>query len=109
MTAESFLHQRKRRVGIAAALSLIAGGAGLWFADETSFWPAALVRVGIVLGALWLTVSASPGRFGWQKLSREKLGLIILIAAFFRWIKVLIPALLVIAILIWVVRPKARR
>ncbi|MFN9719397.1 MAG: hypothetical protein ACK58L_11920 [Planctomycetota bacterium] len=109
MSTDPLLPERKRRVGIAAAACLAAGVMGLAFDTSNSFWPAAGIRVGIVLGALWLCLPVQAKTVGWNWLTREKLAAIVVLATFIHRIKVLIPLLIVLAVLIWIARPKIRR
>jgi hypothetical protein len=103
------LVDRRRRVGIIALVCGLLSAYGLWGGYQDSAWPAACLRIGIVLGALWLCLPVNRRPTVWNGLGRGRLAVLVLIAVFVNRIKVLFPILLVIGIVIWIVRPKKRR
>ncbi|MFO0998909.1 MAG: hypothetical protein U0936_01090 [Planctomycetaceae bacterium] len=103
------LVDRRRRVGIIALACGLLSAFGLWGGYQDSAWPAACLRIGIVLGALWLCLPVSRRPTVWNGLGRGRLAVLVLMAVFVNRIKVLFPILLVIGIVIWIVRPKKRR
>lgn len=108
MTEQPSLAERKLRVGLAAAGCLIAGTVGLFVGTKDSIWVAACLRVGVVLGALWLCLPVQSRSSAWKFLTREKLAVLVMIAVFFHRAKFLIPVLVIFGIIAWVVRPKKR-
>ena len=103
------LVDRRRRVGAIALACGVASIFGLWGGYQDSAWPAACLRIGIVLGALWLCLPVSRRPTVWNGLGRGRLAVLVLLAVFVNRIKVLFPILLVIGIAVWIVRPKKRR
>ena len=103
------LVDRRRRVGIIALACGLLSAYGLCGGYQDSAWPAACLRIGIVLGALWLCLPVSRRPSVWNGLGRGRLAVLVLLAVFVNRIKVLFPILLVIGIAVWIVRPKKRR
>ena len=98
-------------VGVCALISLAAAG-GVWFftADpESSGLLSALVRVGIVLGALWLALPAQAGRFPWERALPLVIGVGLVLALARRASVVLVPIVIVIAVAALILRPKPKR
>lgn len=103
------LVDRRRRVGIIALACGLASMFGLWGGYQDSAWPAAFLRIGIVLGALWLCLPVSRRPTVWSRLGRGRLAALVLLAVFGNRLKFLAPMLVVIGIVVWIVRPKKRR
>ncbi len=103
------LVDRRRRVGVIALACGLASIYGLWGGYQDSAWPAACLRIGIVLGALWLCLPVHRRPTVWNGLGRGRLAVLVLMAIFVNRIKVLAPILLIIGIAAWIVRPKKRR
>lgn len=100
--------ERKNRVGLAAVGCLTAGLIGLMLGHKDSVWVAACLRVGTVLGALWLCLPVQSRPLAWKFLTREKLAVLVVIVVFLNRAKFLIPVLTIFGIIAWVVRPKKR-
>ena len=108
MEVNATLAERKYRVGLAAVGCLTAGLIGLLLGHKDSVWAAACLRVGIVLGALWLCLPVQSRPSAWRFLTREKLAVLVIITVFLNRAKFLIPVLAIFGIIAWVVRPKKR-
>jgi len=103
------LIERRRRLGWAALGCLILAVSGLMFGSEDSVWPAAAMRISIVLGAIWLVLPVTPRSAAWPELTRSRLAMIVLAAVFINRVKFLLPILLIAGIAAWIVRPKKKR
>ena len=103
------LIQRRRRMGWAAIGCLILAISGLTVGSADSAWPAAAMRISIVLGAIWLVLPVKPGRRTIPSLTRNRLIVIVLTAVFINRLKFLLPLLLIAGLAAWVIRPKKRR
>src|SRR5439155_17320322 len=101
---------RKLIVGV-LALVCLATAAGLWFLlDEPGKNPATAVtmRLGIMLGALWLALPAQGESIAWQK-GLPVIVAVIAVVAFVRNWKVLvyaIPLAIVLGIVAAFIRPR---
>ncbi len=110
MTAsEPFLIDRRRRVGAIAVGCFAVAVVGFFTATKDSAWPSAFMRVGIVLGSLWLSLPAANRSATWTSLTRGRLAAIVLVAVAIQRIKFLLPIVAVGGILLWISRPKSRR
>ena len=100
---------RRSRIGVVALSCLAIAILGLLLADENSAWPAAALRISIVLGSLWLCLPTAQRPAAWARLTRGRLAVIVLITVFINRLKFLLPALLIVGIAAWLIRPKKRR
>jgi hypothetical protein len=107
--SDQSLIQRRRRLGWSAIGCLILAISGLTFGPRDSAWPAAAMRISIVLGAIWLVLPVKPGHRSLPKLTRSRLVVIVLTAIFINRLKFLLPVLLIAGLAAWIVRPKKRR
>jgi hypothetical protein len=100
---------RRRRVGVVTIVCFVVAMIGLNTAGTDSAWPAAALRISIVLGALWLCLPTSQRPAAWSKLTRGRLAVIVLAAVFINRLKFFVPLLAVVAVFAWIIRPKKRR
>jgi hypothetical protein len=104
----------RQLVGILAGVCGLLGVITWSFSDPdgANLWPGAFVRVGTVLGALWLALPTRHREAAWARVPIWKvLGVllaIILIARTRIPLKLLIPAGLAFALVIVVLRPRGK-
>lgn len=107
--ADPSLIDRRRRVGWIALGCLLLAAVGFATSGTDSAWPSAAMRVGVVLGALWLCLPTKSRPAAWSVMSRERLAVIIVTAMLINRLKYALPLLAIAAVLGWVLRPKKRR
>ena len=100
-------------VGI-LALVCLGAGATIFFiyrGDESSqMWQAGFTRVGLVMVALWLALPSRKRNAAWANVSWTTfIGLILALFAVARFKWAVIPAVLVIAVVGSVLRPREKR
>ena len=106
------LVRKRRQVGQLAVGCLVAGGTATLLGHGESFWAGPCMRIGLLLGAVWL---AFPGRTRsavWTFQSRGVLSGLILLAIFLPRLAKLrfaLPLLLVGILLGWLIRPRLKR
>ncbi len=93
-------------VGLGAILWLLTGD------DTANMWPGAFIRVGAVMGALWLALPTRDREAAWARVSiwnvlGTLLALIVIVRARLPF-KLLIPAAVVFAVAILVLRPRQK-
>ncbi|MEX0715079.1 MAG: hypothetical protein WD066_00760 [Planctomycetaceae bacterium] len=99
-------------VGILALGSLAAGGAILYVRGmEGDVLGPSLVRIGIVLGAIWLALPTKNREAAWARVSPVGLGFVLLslLALTSKRFVVLVPILIVAAIVGFLLKPRPRR
>ena len=106
---EPFLINRRRRVGWITLGCMVIAAIGFATQPKELFWPAASMRVGIVLGALWLCLPAKTRPAAWSAMTQGRLAVIILVAVLINRVKFMLPLLAIAGILGWLLRPKKRR
>lgn len=108
--AEPSLIDRRRRVGWIALACLVLAVAGLVSPNSRdTMWPAAAMRISIVLGALWLSLPTSRRPDAWSSLTRGRLAIIVLVAVFINRVKFVLPLLAAAGIAAWIIRPRKKR
>ncbi|MFM7166912.1 MAG: hypothetical protein ACKO3T_16875 [Planctomycetaceae bacterium] len=108
-TSHTEFAERRRRTGIATAVLLSCGVVGLVFADSTAVWPAACLRIGIVLAALWTCFPTRTRPAAWAFLRPERLFVLGLVLWFLPRLKPILPVVAVVLILLWFLRPRRPR
>jgi hypothetical protein len=102
------LAERRKWVGLVAAACLLgAGGLSLWV--ETPLGNptvGVLVRIGVVLGALWLALPRRGEHFVWSKALYPGIAIIIAFAILRRAAWWLVPLAGVVGLLLVILRPK---
>jgi chromate transport protein ChrA len=106
---EPFLINRRRRVGWITLVCIVLAAVGFSTQPKESVWPAAAMRVGIVLGALWLCLPARTRPAAWEAITRGRLAVIILTAMLINRVKFVLPLLAIAGFLGWLLRPKKKR
>lgn len=107
--SEPFLINRRRRVGWITLGCMALAVGGFATQEKDSVWPAAAMRVGIVLGALWLCLPARTRPAAWAAITRGRLLVIIGMAILINRVKFVLPLLAIAGVLGWLLRPKKRR
>ena len=107
--SEPLLINRRRRVGGITLGCIALAAVGFATQEKDSVWPAAAMRVGIVLGALWLCLPTESRPSAWAAITRGRLVVIILTAVLINRVKFILPLLAIAGILGWLLRPKKRR
>ena len=98
---------RKRRIAGICSILLLAGGIALSFGDGSHEGiRGALLRVGILLGALWLVLARPPR---WKRLySNWVIFGGIISAVLVRQLKYMFPVLAILAVIALIARPRKR-
>jgi hypothetical protein len=102
----------KRSVVGGIALVCLVAAAALWiFADNPEQNPllAAVTRVGIVMGALWLALPRHGESVAWGKSAILLIPAIILVAVNGRKLLYLLPVAIVVALALAFLRPRSKR
>ena len=107
--AEPSLIDRRRRVGWVALVCLCAAVAGLVTSTTDEFWPAAALRISIVLGALWLCFPTKTRPAAWAALTRGRIVALVIGAILMNRLKFALPFFGIAAAVIWFIRPRAKR
>ena len=108
-TPDPSLFDRRRRVGWTALACLCVAFVGLATAEENSVWAAAAMRIGFVLGALWLCFPTKTRPAAWAVLTQGRLAALVIGALLWPRIKAAVPFLAIAAIVIWFIRPRGKR
>ena len=103
------LIDRRRRVGWTALICLCVAAVGLTTSTTDNVWSAAAMRIGIVLGALWLCFPTATRPAAWTVLTRGRLIAIIILAILMKRMKYALPFFGIAAAVIWFIRPRAKR
>ncbi len=92
------------------ALVCLATGVAIGFADEfANLWCAAFVRVGLVMGAVWVALPSGDREAAWANVSPLTLVAILLFAlVFVRRPLVFLPIIVGVAAIGFFVRPRRR-
>ncbi len=107
--AEPSMIERRRRVGLIAAVCFGFAVTGFLMGRSDSAWTAAAMRISIVLGAIWLVLPTTRRPAAWSKLTRGRLAMIVLVTVFINRMKFLLPLMLIAGIAAWILRPKNRK
>ena len=108
-TPDPSLIDRRRRVGWTALACLCAAFVGLATTEENSVWAAAAMRIGLVLGALWLCFPTKTRPAAWAVLTQGRLAALVIGALLWPRIKSAMPFLAIAAIVLWFIRPRGKR
>ena len=108
-TPDPSLIDRRRRVGWAALVCLGVAVAGFATEGRACVWAAAAMRIGFVLGALWLCFPTKTRPAAWSVLTQGRLAALVIGALLWPRIKYAIPFLAIAAIVIWFIRPRGKR
>ena len=103
------LIDRRRRVGWTALICLCVAAVGLATSTTDTVWSAAAMRIGIVLGALWLCFPTATRPAAWTALTRGRLIAIVIGAILMNRLKFALPFLGIAAAVIWFIRPRTKR
>lgn len=105
---EPALMGRRRRVGWITLVCFTVAIAGLAAGYGDSAWPAAALRISIVLGAIWLCLPTKRRSAVWSSLTANRLAVIVLTAVFINRLKFLLPILVIAGIAAWIIRPRKK-
>lgn len=106
------LVRKRRQVGHLAVGCLVAGGTATLLGHGESFWAGPCVRIGLLLGAVWLAFPGRTRTAAWTFQSRGILAGLILLAIFWPRLAKLrfaLPLLLLGFLLGWLIRPRQKR
>ena len=109
--AQPLLIDRRRRVGWAAIICLGVAAFGIARAETGTLWPAAALRVGIVLGALWLCFPSKTRPAAWAALTNGRMAVLVIGVWFLDRllrVKMALPFLALAGLLIWFIRPRKK-
>ena len=108
MTTDSDMQFKRAIVGL---LSLASGTAavGLLFVPGYDALQGSLVRVGLVLGALWLALPTDQRPAAWAYISPWSVAIIIAAAVLVRQLKIFFPILIAGIAIGWFVRPRNKK
>lgn len=107
--AEPTISDRRRRVGWAALICWLIAVAGLSTEGRDCVWAAAAMRIGLVLGALWLCFPTKTRPAAWAVLTQGRLIALILGAVFWSRVKYALPFLGIAWLVLWFIRPRTKR
>ncbi|MCA9062839.1 MAG: hypothetical protein KDA96_07265 [Planctomycetaceae bacterium] len=99
---------RRRIVGLLAIAAVVAGTMGIWFKGLESAWAASCLRVGILLGALWLALPGRRRQAAWAFLTWWKLLGIVVATLLISRLKYLLPVLIAGFAIGWFLRPRRK-
>ncbi len=102
------LIDRRRRVGWTALICLCVAAVGLATSTTDAVWSAAALRIGIVLGALWLCFPTATRPAAWTVLTRGRLVAIVIGAILMNRLKYALPFFGIAAAVIWFIRPRSK-
>ena len=100
------LIDRRRRVGWTVLICSCIAAAGLATEGRDCVWAAAAMRIGFVLGALWLCFPTKTRPAAWAVLTQGRLVALVLGALFWSRVKYALPFLAIAAIVLWFIRPR---
>ena len=100
---------RRRRVGWAALVCVCVAVVGFATEGKECVWAAAAMRIGFVLGALWLCFPTKTRPAAWAVLTQRRLVAIVIGALFWSRIKYALPFLAIAGIVLWFIRPRGKR
>ncbi len=105
----SQLIQKRFRVGLIALICLAVAIGAFVTGDLNSPWVSACLRVGLVMGALWLALPTKTRPAAWAHLSKWWLLGIAVGAVLLPRLRGIWPILLIGIIIGWLIRPRRRR
>lgn len=94
------------------ALACLATAAAMWIfteRPEQNQFLSAVTRVGIVIGALWLALPKEGENVAWGKAAMLMIPALVLVALHGRRLLYLLPVAIGVALLLAILRPRARR
>ena len=103
------LFDRRRRVGWTAMVCLCVAAVGFATEGRECVWAAAAMRIGFVLGALWLCFPTKNRPAAWAVLTQGRLAALVIGALLWPRIKTAVPFLAIAAIVFWFIRPRGKR
>lgn len=99
---------KRSRIGWAALACLLSAAGLWWLAPGQEGVMAGLLRIGIVLGCLWLALPATGGSLAWNKIIPVIIGLAVLVAVSRRAFLFLLPGIVLLGILLALLRPRKK-
>lgn len=107
MVSESELIRKRAYVGCLSIGSTVIALIIL-MDDFASGVGAALLRVGLILGAFWLALPTRDRPAAWARVSPWSVGLLVAFALLLPRVKPVIPVLIIGVLIGWIVRPRNR-
>ena len=95
-------------IGLITVGCLIAAVVSALVGDWQTASTAALIRVGIVMAALWLAYPRIQRRAFWKRSSRRIIVGLVLVALTIKQLRFILPTVAVVLIVLWFVRPKKK-
>ena len=98
-------------VGIITVGCFIAAGVIWWLDLEKGnrLWQAGFIRVGLLMGAFWFALPTKYREAAWANVSPWTfVGILLAVLLLPRYPRVILPAIVVLSILGWFLRPKKR-
>ncbi len=108
-TPDPTLIERRRRVGWSVLICSCIAAAGLSTEGRDCVWAAAAMRIGFVLGALWLCFPTKTRPAAWEVLTQGRLLALVLGALFWSRVKYALPFLAIAGIVLWFIRPRGKQ
>ena len=107
MVSDDELRKKRGFVGLFAVVC-IAGAGGLEFVSASDGFQAALLRVGLLLGAFWLAFPTKNRPAAWANVSWLTVGVLVMLAVLIPRFRYALPVLLIGTAIGWLVRPRRR-
>ena len=108
MISETELRRKRALVGLLAIGCTVVAGVVLTI-DVSSAFGAALLRVGLLLGAFWLALPTKDRPAAWARVSPWTVGIVVAVALLLPSAKPIIPVLVIGVLIGWIVRPRNRK
>ncbi len=108
-TPDLSLFDRRRRVGWTALVCVCMAVVGFATEGKDCVWAAAAMRIGFVLGALWLCFPTKTRPAAWAVLTQGRLVVLVIGALLWGRIKLALPFLAIAGIVLWFIRPRGKR
>lgn len=108
-TPDLSLFDRRRRVGWTAFICVGMAVVGFATEGKDCVWGAAAMRIGFVLGSLWLCFPTKTRPAAWAVLTQGRLVFLVIGALFSGRIKLALPFLAIAGIVLWFIRPRGKR
>ncbi len=96
-------------MGIIALLCFATSAGAAFMGELQTAWASAMLRISLVLGALWLALPTRSRPAAWAGFSVWWLAGLIVFAVLLPRIKYILPILLVGVFIGWLLRPRRRR
>ncbi len=106
--SEAELIQKRRWVGVLSLLSAFGGLVAWQLEGSTSAIAGPCVRIGVVLGALWLALPTKTRPAAWARIRPWHIGILIVFLILLPRLKPLLPAILIGIVIGWLLRRRRK-